>query len=112
MNKIKKPDISAKAFWDVDFESIDYEKNSLFVMEKVLNFGLWKDVVALFSYYGKERIKKEVVQIADLRKDTISFLSLLLHLKPSDFTCYNRRQIGGRHIHDSNRNENLFQNYF
>jgi len=92
-----KPGISRKAFWDVDFNAIDFEENSLMVMEKVLNFGTWEDVRALFAWYGRERIKKDIVLSADLRKDTISFLCLLLKIQPSTFKCYNTRQSQNLH---------------
>ncbi len=36
---MQKPNISQKAFWDVRFSEIDFEKNSLHVMEKVFNYG-------------------------------------------------------------------------
>ena len=42
---MQKPDISQKAFWDVRFSEIDFEKNSLHVMEKVFNYGISKHIV-------------------------------------------------------------------
>lgn len=56
-----KPDISSLAFWDVDFEKINFEKNSLFVMEKVLNYGLWNDIIELIKFYGEDRIRRKIV---------------------------------------------------
>ena len=42
---MQKPNISQKAFWDVHFSEIDFEKNSLHVMEKVLNCGASQHIV-------------------------------------------------------------------
>jgi len=58
--------------------------NYLFALHcKSRDIGMWNDVAALVRHYGRKRLKKEVVQIADPRKDTVSFLCLLLNLKTS-----------------------------
>jgi hypothetical protein len=87
-----KPEISLRAFWDVRFSEIDFEKNSLFVMGKVFNYGLWNDQVAIMKYYGLKRIKKEIINAPYLRGPVVSFLSTILHLKKTDFKCYNKMQ--------------------
>jgi hypothetical protein len=88
-----KPQISPKAFWDVRFHEIDYEKNSLQVMEKVFNYGDWNDQVATMKFYGLERIRKEIVNAGYLRKPVISFLCTILHLQKTDFKCYKKMQF-------------------
>lgn len=47
-----KPSISKKAFWDISFEELDFEQFSLFVMEKVFNYGSWNDQVVIMKYYS------------------------------------------------------------
>jgi len=32
--------LSPTAFWDVDMQKLDYEKNAHFIIEKVMNYGL------------------------------------------------------------------------
>src|SRR5436305_14656783 len=86
------PNLSKAAFWDVDFEKIDFENQAVFVMEKVFNYGLWDDQVAIMKYYGRDRIKKQVVQGAYFKKKVLSFLCTIFDLQPADFTCYTRRQ--------------------
>ena len=81
------PTLSKQPFWDVDIVSLDYEKDSLFIIGKVFNFGTWNDVKAIIAYYGRERLKK----------DTISFLCLLLNLDKANFKCYLRRQSQPAH---------------
>ena len=78
---MQKPEISQKAFWDVRFREIDFEKNSLHVMEKIFNYGTWDDQVAIMKFYGLNRIRKEIVKAAYLRKPVLSFLCAILHLK-------------------------------
>jgi hypothetical protein len=45
-----KPDISKRVCWDVDFTSLDFEKDRLFIIDKVMNYGLWDDFVAVMKY--------------------------------------------------------------
>ncbi|HSV12279.1 MAG TPA: hypothetical protein VLI68_15985 [Hanamia sp.] len=58
---MQTPDISHKAFWDVRFSDIDFEKHSLYVTEKIFNYGTWKDQVAIMKFYGLQQIRKEIV---------------------------------------------------
>ena len=89
---MQKPGISQKAFWDVRFSEIDFEKNSLHVMEKVFNYGTWDDQVAIMKFYGLNRIRKEIVKAAYLRKPVLSFLCAILDLQKTDFACYIKMQ--------------------
>lgn len=87
------PSISKKAFWDVSFEDVDFQKSSLFVMEKVFNYGTWNDQVAIMKYYSLPRIRQEIVKSTYLRKPVLSFLCTILHLQKTDFKCYNQMQL-------------------
>jgi hypothetical protein len=86
------PNLSKQTFWDTNYDTLDFEKDSTFIMRKVFNFGTWNDVKAVVAFYGRERIKREVVQLADQKKNTLSFLCLLLDLNKDDFKWYLRRQ--------------------
>ena len=86
------PNLSATAFWDVAFDQLDVEADSLFVMNKVFNYGLWADIIAVLNYYGLERVKREIVQVAYLKKTALSFLCVILDLAESDFKAYQLRQ--------------------
>jgi hypothetical protein len=89
---MQKPEISKKAFWDVRFDEIDYDKYSLHVMEKVFNYGTWNDQVSIMKFYGLDRIKSEIVNAGYLRRSALSFLCTILHLQKKDFKCYNKMQ--------------------
>ena len=89
---MQKPDISQKAFWDTRFSEIDFDKDSLHVVEKIFNYGSWNDQVAIMKFYGLDRIRKEIINAGYLRKPVISFLSTILHLQKTDFKCYNKMQ--------------------
>ena len=87
-----KPHISRRVFWDVDFDTLDYERDRRFIIDKVMNYGLWDDFVEVMRYYGKDVVREEIVQLPYLKKDVLNFLCFYLELQPSDFQCYTRRQ--------------------
>lgn len=87
-----KPNISSRAFWDVDFNTLDFEKNSLFIIDKVFNYGTFTEQIEVVKFYGLDRIKREVVQIAYFRKPVFAFICGFFNLDKSLFTAYQRRQ--------------------
>jgi hypothetical protein len=84
--------LSPHIFWDVDVATIDMEKNGVFVLQRVLQYGLLKDWLILKSNLGLERIKSIAVQLPALDDVSISFLSNLLHIEKSEFRCYKNKQ--------------------
>jgi hypothetical protein len=84
--------ITKLPFWDVDFDRLDAEKDCLFILEKVFNYAPWMDYKAVFAHYGQERIRREIINAAYLKKDVLVFLCLILQLKPTDFSCYMKTQ--------------------
>jgi hypothetical protein len=87
-----KPNISKIAFWDVNFDNIDFQENSIFVMNKVFNYGTWADIIETLRFYGLERVRKEVVKSSYFKGSTLSFLCVILHLTEQDFVSYQQRQ--------------------
>ncbi len=87
-----RPNLSPTAFWDVDMKTLDYEVNARFVIEKVMNYGLWADIQEVLRHYGHERVKAEVVQAGYLKKKTLSFCCAIFDLTPNQFRCYTRQQ--------------------
>ena len=69
-----RPNISKTAFWDVNFEEIDFEKNHVFVVDKVFNYGKFNDLSELIRYYGVENIKKAMIQVPYFRKEVFAFI--------------------------------------
>ncbi len=93
MASMLTPSISKKAFWDISFDELDFEKSSLYVMEKVFNYGTWNDQVAIMKFYSLPRIRQEIVEALYLRKPVLSFLCTILELQKTDFKCYNKMQL-------------------
>jgi hypothetical protein len=79
-------------FWDVDIKTIDLEKNDVFVLQRILQYGLLKDWLLIKSVLGSDKLKSIAVKIPSLDDVSISFLSNLLHIEKSEFKCYKNRQ--------------------
>ena len=73
------------------------EKDCFFVIERVLNYGVWNDFKSLLQYYGDATIKQEIIKSAYLKKDVLNFVCFYFDLKISQFKCYKRRQSQEKH---------------
>lgn len=92
MNQVSltnKLTLSAALFWDTDPMNLDLEKNAKYIIERVLTKGLLRDWQQLMKFYGKERLKKEIVGIRYLDKVTLNFCSTFFDIPKSEFRCYN-----------------------
>lgn len=61
-NKTEKPTIVFRQalFWDVDPKTIDPEKNAVYVIERMLDFGTDDEMRWLVKYYPLSLIRKVV----------------------------------------------------
>ena len=87
-----KPNLPKHLFWDVDYEKIDYEKNSVFVIGRALNFGTLEDIKEVFEKYGAKEIKKHIVKATGLTNKSLNFWSKYFNIPLKKFRCYIRKQ--------------------
>lgn len=84
-----KPNFNKSIFWDVDYNSIDFDQNTRFVIARVLMRGDIEDWFELRNYYGLDKIKEEVIKIRYLDKLTLNFCHKLFNIEKDKFRCYN-----------------------
>jgi len=89
--------LSKHIFWDLNVDSIDFQKHARLVIERVVVYGDLKDWHTLKEFYGLEKIKKEALQIRTLDKKTLNFLSLILKFPALKFRCYKQTQSINTH---------------
>ena len=87
------PNLSKQAFWDVDFDKIDFNKYAGFVVEKIIERGTFEDFKELRKYYGDGRIREEIINAKWLGDKEIYFCCAIFNLKPQDFKCYTKKQL-------------------
>ena len=58
----RKPTIAFRQalFWDVDPKTIDPEKNAVYVIERILDFGTMEEIQWMAHYYPKNLVQKVV----------------------------------------------------
>lgn len=83
-----RPNISKTAFWDVNFEEIDFDKNVRDILNRILMNGKLSDWKAINDYYGTEKIKAEIVQMRYLSNITLNFCSFYYKIPKEEFRCY------------------------
>ena len=92
-----KPVLSKQAFWDVDMEKIDYEKNARHVVEKVIERGKAEDFNNLLEFYGFNKVKELALKANWLSDISINFCCALFKVNPTDFRCYEKKQLNRQH---------------
>lgn len=84
-------------FWDVDRTQLDPEKNSQFVVKRVLEFGLFDDWQLLVRLYGLKRLANEAKQIRNLDRKSMFFVAVIADVKLEEFRCYTTNQSIPQH---------------
>ena len=65
-------------FWDTNPEKIDTEKNALYIIERILDFGNAKEVAWVRRFYDKSIIKQVVENPRRLMPETKTLWNLIL----------------------------------
>lgn len=93
MDNKQKPVFNKRIFWDVEFEHIDYDAKSTFVIERVFERGDVDDIRNCRRYYGDSKVT-EVLLNAKFLPETRMYLASAVINKPlKDFRCYTLRQL-------------------
>ena len=84
----RKPKLSRYLFWDTNLQKLDFEARASFVLQRVFTMGMQEDEWKAIKYYGKERIREEVIKCKSLDKKTMNYLSVFYNIPKKDFACY------------------------
>jgi hypothetical protein len=95
-----KPDIPLfhkRIFWDVNFDTLDYDKKASFIIERVFERGDVPDIRACRRYYGDEKIREVLTQAKWLSLTTIYLACAICDNELTDYKCYNTAQSNPTH---------------
>jgi len=84
---IKVPKSLKKYFWDIEFSELSLDKDSFFIIKRVIDRGKTKDVIWLIQQYDINKIRKVVTTSRDLSKKTAVFWSRMLNIDPQNVAC-------------------------
>jgi len=85
--RVKLPEYFRPYFWDVIFEDLDVKKHAFLVIKRVLDRGNLRDIRWLIKIYGKNAIKKVVVETKDLSRPTGNFWADVFDLDKTKIPC-------------------------
>lgn len=79
---------SKHLFWDVDPLSLDPEKHSKYIIERILRFGLPEDVLAMQKHYSDAAIRTVVIHSRHIDRKTASFWAIHLDIPREEIACF------------------------
>ncbi|HZK97445.1 MAG TPA: hypothetical protein VFC67_24795 [Prolixibacteraceae bacterium] len=89
--------LSPHLFWDVDKHSIKSDENKLFIVQRVLEYGLLSDWVQIYHHYGLDEIALAAMQIKDLDPKSLAFISTISKKPKEQFRCFTTNQLMPQH---------------
>lgn len=91
------PVFSKRIFWDVNFDTLDYDGKAAFIIERVFERGDVADIRNCRRYYGDETIRQALVNAKWLSLPTIYLACAVLSNELTDYRCYNTAQSNPTH---------------
>lgn len=89
--------LSKYLFWDADRNDIDIEKHSVYIIQRVMEFGELNDWKFIRDYYGINRIVEDCKKMRTLDPKALSFICAISGTKKEDYRCYTMRQYTQKH---------------
>ena len=93
MEEKAKPVFEKRIFWDVNFDTLDYDAKANFIIERVFDRGDVQDIRNCRRYYGDEKVTNVLLNVKFLRESRIHLASAIINKPLTDFKCYNLRQL-------------------
>ncbi|MCB0549370.1 MAG: hypothetical protein KDD19_17465 [Phaeodactylibacter sp.] len=90
-------ELSRTIFWDTNYNNIDWEKSSSYVISKVVMYGTIQDWYSICTFYGMDRIKNEMKKVRYLDDKSLAFLSIIFDEPKENFRCYTWKQSTPQH---------------
>ncbi len=89
----KKPLFNKRIFWDIDYEQLDFDKKSKFVIERVFNRGDVDDIRQCRRHYGDKQIKETLLNSKYISNHRLYLVSAILNQPLSAFKCFTKKQL-------------------
>jgi len=77
----KLPENMTPLFWDVDFETLDFDEYKEFIAARILNYGTYEDLRYLFFFFLKEFLIDLVKTNRELDYLTRNFWRVIYDIK-------------------------------
>ena len=84
-------------FWDFDIAQIDLFTNKESVIERITLRGKFEEFIEMIRFYGKETVKKTLLNARYLDKRTLSYCVVFFETPITEFRCYKLAQSNPEH---------------
>jgi len=84
--------LTRAAFWNVNFDKLDYLLHKKLIIERIIDYGLENDEIIMWKMYPYKDIKKVALNMENLHGEIIAYMSLVLNVKEKKFKCYGKKQ--------------------
>ena len=84
--------LSPRAFWDVNMDTLDENKQANWLIVRVFERGSLDDLMEVWAYYGDEKVKTALLAAPYLTEQTWLFAATIFKLNPADFKCSTTKQ--------------------
>ena len=93
MNHKAKPVFHRRIFWDVDFDQLDYDTRSAFVIVRVFNRGDVDDIRQCRRYYGDEKVRAVLLNTKFLMPARMRLAGAVLDEPIESFRCFKLKEL-------------------
>lgn len=90
---MKLPSYLKKYFWDTDFAKLDPEKNRLYILSRIFEYGDVKAVRWALAHFAKEDIKKTLRESRALSPKSGNFWALFFNLRNANLRCFQKSSL-------------------
>ncbi len=91
-HQYKISDLSPVCFWDVDKSKLSWEKDSEFIVERILEVGRLSDWRIICGQFGLERIAEICKGLRTMSSVDLNFISTITGTDIRDYRCYTTAQ--------------------
>lgn len=90
-------DLSTHLFWDVNKNTLNWEKNASLIIKRVLEYGLWEDWKIIYEKYGIALIAEKAKNLRELEPKALNFIATVSNVPVNAFRCYTTTQSKNPH---------------
>ena len=84
--------LSPYLFWDMDKDLADMDACPSQIIQRVLEYGTWKDWKLILSYYGLEKIVDVCRSLRAMDAKALSFICCISNTDKTAYRCYHTTQ--------------------
>lgn len=88
----QQPNLSKRGFWDINLETLDFNRYADFIITRVFERGSKRDVQNIINYYWEEDIINTLGNSASLLPIAKERAKQFFHLSDKDFACSTSKQ--------------------